>query len=89
MSFTKEFPFERARRIKKSETNLYRKAIGKKLGIKRKARPGRPQKMTSDKYIPISIRLHPKVIAWAKQQAKKQGIKYQSIINQVLLHVAA
>lgn len=39
----------------------------------------------SEKYKPISIRLHPKVMEWAKAEAEKRGIGYQSVINETLL----
>lgn len=39
----------------------------------------------SEKYKPISIRLHPKVMEWAKAEAEKRGVGYQSIINETLL----
>src|SRR2546430_13026026 len=62
-----EFPFEHARRVTAEEVAAARSAIASKLG-KRRPRRGRPPK-GADKYTPLSIRLHPKVIAWAKQQA--------------------
>jgi hypothetical protein len=31
-----------------------------------------------DKYERISISLHPKILAWAKEEAEKQGIGYQT-----------
>jgi predicted DNA binding CopG/RHH family protein len=36
-----------------------------------------------------SIRLHPKAIAWAKREAKKRGIGYQTVINETLLKATA
>ena len=75
------------RRITPEETEMFRKAIEKKLGVKRPSR-GRPEK-TVDKYTPISIRLHPKVLQWAKREAKRRGVGYQTVINDVLLKVAA
>ena len=84
MKNTNEFPFEKARRITQKETIAAQKAIEKKTGIKRKTR-GRPTKLDKEKYVPTSIRLHPKVLKWAKSEAKKRKIGYQSIINEVLL----
>lgn len=84
-----EFPFDKARRVTSQETAQARKAIEKKTGIKRKKRSGRPPKHPADRYLPVSIRLHPKIIEWAKKQAKKQGKKYQTIINEILLRIAA
>ena len=71
-----------------SELKAARKAIEEKLGKKRKSR-GRPPKLDGDKYKPVSIRLHPKVLAWAKKEAEKHGIGYQSLINEILLELAA
>lgn len=56
----------------------------KKATVKLKSR-GRPAKSQDAKYIPISIRLHPKIIKWAKGQAKKQDVGYQTVINEALL----
>jgi len=36
----------------------------------------------------VSIRLHPKVVAWAKREAKRRRIRYQTVINEVLLKAA-
>ena len=84
MKNAKEFPFESARRISKRELTSARKAIEEKTGVPRPPR-GRPLKAESDKYQPTSIRLHPKVIAWARREARKRGVGYQTIINEVLL----
>lgn len=83
----KDFPFESARRISVAETEAARKAIEAKLRTKR-ARRGRPPKGT-EKYQPVSIRLHPKVIAWAKREAKKRKLGYQTVINELLLKATA
>jgi uncharacterized protein (DUF4415 family) len=87
MSKVKNFPFETARRVTDREIKAARKAIERKLGEKRKTR-GRPPK-GKDKYSPVSIRLHPKVIELAKREAKKRGVGYQTVINEVLLRWAA
>ncbi|MCY4644489.1 MAG: BrnA antitoxin family protein [Bacteriovoracales bacterium] len=84
MKTTKEFPFEKARRVSPKEVSAAQKAIEKKTGKKRRVR-GRPTKLEEEKYIPTSIRLHPKVLAWAKREAKKKSTGYQSIINEFLL----
>ena len=83
MKNTKDFPFEKARRITARETTAAKKAIEKKTGVKRKTR-GRPAKGLQ-KYVPTSIRLHPKVLTWAKKEAKKRGIGYQTVINESLI----
>lgn len=88
MRRSKEFPFERARRITAQEMRLHRKAIANKLGAKRVVR-GRPPKHVAEKYHAIAIRLHPKILKWAKGEAKKQGLGYQTVINRLLLKYAA
>ena len=78
-----EFPFDRARRAPAEEVSAARSAIVAKLGKPRASR-GRPPK-SADKYTPVSIRLHPKVVAWAKREAKRRRIGYQTVINEALL----
>jgi uncharacterized protein (DUF4415 family) len=87
MSRAKEFPFETARRVTAKEVDAARRAIQLKLG---KARPrrGRPPK-GSEKYLAVSIRLNPKVLTWAKKEAKRRGVGYQTVINEVLLKACA
>ncbi len=87
MKNSKNFPFEKARRVTSNEVSSARKAIEERTGKKRKAR-GRPIKPSDDKFIPTSIRLHPKIIEWAKKEAKKRGCGYQTIINEILLEKA-
>lgn len=87
MKHLKEFPFDKARRISDKEVSQARKAIENKLNVKRPKR-GRPLKLT-DKYKPISIRLHPKVLEWVKKLALKRGVGYQTIINEILFNSAA
>lgn len=88
MKSSKNFPFENARRITSQEVAAGKKAIEEKTGKKRTSR-GRPAKSDDEKFVATSIRLHPKIIAWAKKEAKKQGVGYQTIINEVLLKKAA
>ena len=83
MKNIKSFPFEKSRRITVRETTSAKKAIEKKTGVKRPTR-GRPAK-GMHKYKPTSIRLHPKVLIWAKREAKKRGIGYQTVINESLI----
>jgi uncharacterized protein (DUF4415 family) len=87
MRKAKQFPFESARRITEKEVRSGKKAIEDKLGVKRPAR-GRPPK-GADKFQPVSIRLHPKALDWAKKEAKRRGIGYQTVINEILLKKAA
>ena len=83
MKNTKNFPFEKSRRITLRESLSAKKAIEKKTGVKRPKR-GRPAKGL-DKYVPISVRLHPKVLSWAKKEAKKRGVGYQTVLNESLI----
>lgn len=84
MKNSKNFPFEKARRVSAEEVESARKAIEAKIGKKRVSR-GRPTKATQDKFVPTSIRLHPKILQWAKREAKKRGVGYQTVINEFLL----
>jgi len=79
-----EFPFDRARRVTPNETQKFREAISEQFGIQLRKR-GRPVKNQEDKYEPISIRIHPEALAWAKEEAQNRGIGYQTVINEVLL----
>jgi uncharacterized protein (DUF4415 family) len=85
MNQESEFPFDRARRVTPEENQKFRDAIATQFEIKLRKR-GRPTKEEEEKYEPISIRLHPKVLAWARAEAKKRGIGYQTVINEVLLN---
>jgi uncharacterized protein (DUF4415 family) len=87
MKKAKSFPFESARRITPAETKAARKAIEGYLDVKRPRR-GRPPK-SQDKLQPVSIRLHPKALEWVRKEAKRRGVDYQTIINDVLLKKAA
>ena len=89
MKRSRQFPFHKARRITTSEVEAFRKGIEKSQGKKRQKRLGRPPKKAQEKYVPISVRLHPQAIAWLKREAKKREVPYQTIINQLLLKEAA
>jgi len=88
MKNSKSFPFEKARRISSKEVSEARKAIAKETGKKRRSR-GRPPKPSKDKYQAIFIRLHPVVVQWAKKEAKRRKVGYQTVINEVLLKSVA
>lgn len=79
-----EFPFQSARRITPEEVIAAEKAVKEQFGIEVSKR-GRPPKDETAKYEAISIRLHPKVIQWAKTEANKRGVGYQTVINETLL----
>ena len=83
----KEVDFSKARRVTLAENRMFRKAIENTWGIKRPDR-GRPPKGPL-KYLGIYIRLDPKVIRWARSQAKRQKKGYQTVINETLLRHAA
>jgi uncharacterized protein (DUF4415 family) len=87
MKKPREFPFDKARRVSATETEAARKAIQAKLRVKRSKR-GRPPK-GEEKFQPISIRLHPDVLAWARSEAKRRKVGYQTIINETLLKASA
>jgi uncharacterized protein (DUF4415 family) len=87
MKTPEEFPFDRARRVTKREVELARTAIEERTGVPRPAR-GRPPKVAAERYLATSIRLHPKAIAWARREARKRGVGYQTVINEVLLEKA-
>jgi uncharacterized protein (DUF4415 family) len=82
-----EFPFEKARRISPEEVMAAETAIQEQFCINY-SRVGRPNKSETEKYQPVSIRLHPQVIAWAKAEAKKRRVGYQTIINEALLKLS-
>ncbi len=84
MSQESEFPFDRARRVTPEENQKFRDAIAYQFGITPRKR-GRPTKDEEEKYEPISIRFHPKIIVWAKEEAEKRGVGYQTVINEALL----
>jgi uncharacterized protein (DUF4415 family) len=81
-----EFPFAIARRITPEEIKEAQLAIKEQFAIELTSR-GRPAKPETEKYQAVSIRLHPQIIEWAKQEAKKQGVGYQTIINETLLKI--
>jgi uncharacterized protein (DUF4415 family) len=64
-----------------------RKAIEAKTGVPGPPR-GRPAKSEQDKYQPMSIRVHPKVMAWTRKEVRQRGVAYQAIINEALLEKA-
>lgn len=86
MKKTDRFPFERARKITRSELKTFGAAYRNTFG-EEPPRRGRPRK-GPDKYRDVHIKLHPKALAWARAQAKREGIGYQTLINQVLLRQA-
>jgi len=84
MRHIKEFNFKHSRPITDREVEAAHKAIEQKLGVKRPSR-GRPLKHSTEKYLPVQIRLHPKALHWAREEAHRRKIGYQTLINDVLL----
>jgi len=87
MPRARECPLETARRVTAREVAAARKAIERNLGRKR-TRRGRPPKDAA-KYMPVSIRLHPRIVASAKKEAKRRSLGYQTVINEALLEASA
>lgn len=80
-----EEDFKRARRPTPEETEAFRKAIEKKLGVPRPPRAGRPPKRPEEKYRPISFRMPPEVREWLVTQADKAGVEgYQTFLSMFL-----
>ncbi len=79
--------FSRARRSNPDERKRFRAAYVQTFGHPPPKR-GPVHKLASERYIPTYIKLHPKVIEWAKSEAKRRGIGYQTVINQSLLNHA-
>jgi len=76
---------KRARRVTPKETEAFRLAIEKKLGVSRPPRMGRPPKHPSEKYVPISWRTPPEVMEWLVTQARHAGVgKYQAFLSLLL-----
>lgn len=88
MKSPKSFPFESARRVTATEVRAAQKAITARTGKKRPPR-GRPAIASTARYVPVSIRLHPRVVRWARQQSKRLRIGYQTVINRALLRRAS
>jgi uncharacterized protein (DUF4415 family) len=86
MKREKEFDFSRARRVTPRETARFRRAYENTFHVKPPPR-GRPPK-GPEKYLDVHIRLHPKALLWARAQAKRRGIGYQTFINELLLERA-
>ncbi len=84
MKKIREFDFSKARRITPEEVAMYRQAFKNTFGHYPPAR-GRPPKQDRHKYKDVHIKIHPQALLWAKQKAKKRGIGYQTVINEVLL----
>lgn len=80
--------FKRARHFTPEERAMFRQAYINTFGKEPPAR-GRPAKASHLKYRDIHLKLHPKALSWARAEAKRRGIGYQTLINEVLLRNAA
>ena len=80
--------FARARHATPKELALFRKAYIRTFGHP-PPRRGPMHKLPSERYIPTYIKLHPKIVQWARAEAKRRGIGYQTVINETLLRRAA
>ena len=49
---------------------------------------GRSAKPWEEKHQATSIRLHPKVMTWARREAPERGLGYQTVISEVWLEKA-
>jgi uncharacterized protein (DUF4415 family) len=87
MKNSNEFPFHKARRLTSSEVEKNRRAIEHHTGKPRRPR-GRPAKEPHELYFPVSIRLNPKALEWAKRTGRQRGVGYQTVINETLLSFA-
>ncbi len=77
MNQDSEFPFDRARRVTPEQHQRFKAAIAQQFG-------SQPDS-TEESYEAISLKLHPKILIWAKAEAKRRGTEYQAVINEVLL----
>jgi uncharacterized DUF497 family protein/predicted DNA binding CopG/RHH family protein len=76
------------RRVTPEEHARFQDAYVNTFG-KEPPRRGRPRKSLSHKYRDIHLKLHPKALGWAQSEAKRRGIGYQTLINEILLRHAA
>jgi uncharacterized protein (DUF4415 family) len=74
------FPFERARRVTPEESQKFRETISEQFGMKLRKR-GRSAKNEDEKYELISLRLNPKVLAWAKEEARKRALAIKHLLR--------
>jgi predicted DNA binding CopG/RHH family protein len=83
MSQEPEFPFDRSRRVTPEEHQRFKTAIEQQLGVKLHDR--NPVVQSDESYESVVLQLHPKILSWAREEAEKQGVAYQTVINAVLL----
>lgn len=83
-----EAELKKARRVTPAEHETYRKALEETFNKPFPSRMGRPPKDASEKHVGVFIKLHPRVLAWARAIANKCHSKYQTVINETLLQKA-
>ncbi|MEK7764785.1 MAG: BrnA antitoxin family protein [bacterium] len=83
----KPFDFKNSRRVTPEEVEAGRRAIEALTGKPRPPR-GRPPIPPAERHRAVSIRLHPKALAWARREAARRGLGYQTVINETLLRSA-
>jgi uncharacterized protein (DUF4415 family) len=76
---------EELKRFRKPTAEERRRHAEAVANFKKKGRPAK----VFGKYKSVTIRLHPFVLDWAKAEAKRRGIGYQTFINETLLKHAA
>ena len=80
-----EADFKRSRRVTRAETEMFRQAIERKLGVSRPPRMGRPPKHPDEKFVPISWRTPPEIMDWLVDQARNAGVGgYQTFLSLLL-----
>jgi uncharacterized protein (DUF4415 family) len=87
MAKIRQFDFSKARRITAAERKMYRRAYKNTFG-EEMPRRGRPPHGPR-KYKDVHIKIHPLALKWVKSRAKKRGIGYQTVINEILLSYTA
>ena len=65
------------------ENQKFRTAISEQFGVKLRKREKTIE--IEEEYALISLKIHLKVLIWAKEEAHKKGIDYQTVINEFLL----
>ena len=89
MKNTNKLTFKGWRKITAEEVEQFRQAYKNTFGEEPPPRRGRPPKASQHKYRDIHLKLHPKALHWAQSEARRRGIGYQTLINDLLLRHAA
>lgn len=84
MNKESDFPFEKARRVTPEENEKFRQAISQQFNLQLRQRDSK-LKDENENYEEIYIKLDRKIVTWAKEKAKKEGIAYETVINETLL----